>query len=91
MAPGKSAYLIMICKEIIDRTELETYWDKVGSTVEGCSNTMYLVHDGIQKDQGSDWGLDKGLGGTREPTGLGLHIDFERLYLTHSFGSTECI
>ena len=52
---------------------------------------MYLVHDGIQKDQGSDWGLDQDFEGTREPTGLGLNIDFESLYLAHSFGSTECI
>ena len=44
---------------------------------------MYLVHEGIQKDQG--------LEGIREPTGLGLNIDFESLYLVHSFGSTECI
>ena len=36
-------------------------------------------------------GLDQDLEGTREPTGLGLNIDFESLYLAHSFGSTECI
>jgi hypothetical protein len=48
---------------------------------------MYLVHKGIQKDQG----LDQGLEGIREPTGLGLNIDFESLYLVHSFRSTECI
>ena len=46
---------------------------------------MYLVHEGIQKDQGLDEGLDQGLEGTREPTGLGLNIDFESLYLAHSF------
>ena len=52
---------------------------------------MYLVHEGIQKDQGLDEGLDQGLEGTREPTGLGLNIDFKSLYLAHSFGWTECI
>jgi hypothetical protein len=56
-----------------------------------CWNTMYLVHEGIQKDQGLDKGLDQGLEGIREPRGLGLNIDFESLYLVHSFGSTECI
>ena len=58
---------------------------------------MYLVHEGIQKDQGSDWGLDQDLEGTREPTGLGLNIDFEsntnrrnRLNID-TIEATECI
>jgi hypothetical protein len=41
---------------------------------------MYLVYRGIQKDQG----LDQGLEGIREPTGLGLNIDFKSLYLVHT-------
>jgi hypothetical protein len=34
---------------------------------------MYQVHEGIQKDQG--------LEGIKEPTGLGLNIVFQTLYL----------
>jgi hypothetical protein len=45
---------------------------------------MYLVHKGIQKDQDLDQGLDQGLEGIREPTVLGLNIDFESLYLVHT-------
>jgi hypothetical protein len=41
---------------------------------------MYQLHKGIQNDQG----LDQGLKGIREPTGLGLNIDFKRLYLVHT-------
>jgi hypothetical protein len=41
---------------------------------------MYLVHKGIQKDQGLDQGLEE----IREPTGLGPNIDFESLYLVHT-------
>jgi hypothetical protein len=46
---------------------------------------MYQVHEGIQKDHGFNEGLGQGLEGLREPTGLGLNIHFESLYLVHSF------
>jgi uncharacterized protein (DUF1330 family) len=29
------AYLVYVCQEVIDRSELETYWEKIGPTLEG--------------------------------------------------------
>jgi hypothetical protein len=29
------AYFVYICQEVIDRKELETYWAKIGPTLEG--------------------------------------------------------
>ena len=29
------AYLVYICQNVIDRKELETYWEKIGPTLEG--------------------------------------------------------
>jgi uncharacterized protein (DUF1330 family) len=29
------AYLVFICEEVTDRTELETYWSKIGPTLAG--------------------------------------------------------
>jgi uncharacterized protein (DUF1330 family) len=30
-----SAYFVYVCQEILDRKELETYWSKIGPTLEG--------------------------------------------------------
>jgi uncharacterized protein (DUF1330 family) len=29
------AYFVYVCQEVIDREELETYWSKIGPTLEG--------------------------------------------------------
>ncbi|HET9831083.1 MAG TPA: DUF1330 domain-containing protein [Vicinamibacterales bacterium] len=29
------AYFVYICQEVVDRSELEIYWSKIGSTLEG--------------------------------------------------------
>ncbi len=29
------AYFVYVCQEILDRKELEIYWSKIGSTLEG--------------------------------------------------------
>ena len=30
-----AAYFVYICQEVVDRSELETYWSKIGPTLEG--------------------------------------------------------
>jgi len=30
-----SAYFVYICQEVVDRSELEIYWSKIGPTLEG--------------------------------------------------------
>ena len=29
------AYFVYVCQEVVDRKELETYWSKIGPTLEG--------------------------------------------------------
>ena len=29
------AYLAYVCQEVVDRSELEIYWSKIGATLEG--------------------------------------------------------
>ena len=29
------AYFVYVCQEVVDRTELETYWSKIGPTLDG--------------------------------------------------------
>ena len=29
------AYFVYVCQEVLDRAELETYWSKIGATLEG--------------------------------------------------------
>ena len=29
------AYLVYVCQEVVDRSELEIYWSKIGATLEG--------------------------------------------------------
>jgi uncharacterized protein (DUF1330 family) len=30
-----AVYFVYICQEVVDRSELETYWSKIGPTLEG--------------------------------------------------------
>ena len=29
------AYFVYVCQEVVDRSELEIYWSKIGATLEG--------------------------------------------------------
>lgn len=46
------AYLIMLCTEIINRTELEKYWASVVSTVDGINVQPLITYNRFEKLEG---------------------------------------
>jgi uncharacterized protein (DUF1330 family) len=40
------AYFVYVCQQVLDRTELETYWSKIGPTLEGygAKNVVGYTH-----------------------------------------------
>jgi uncharacterized protein (DUF1330 family) len=52
-----AAFLLYICKEVTDRTELETYWSKIGPTLDGSGAenlAVYTKFEVLEGDQHVD-------------------------------------
>jgi len=48
------AYLVYICKEVTDRESLETYWEKIGPTLEGYDARNIAAYTRFEQLEGED-------------------------------------
>ena len=46
------AYFVYICQDVIDRYELETYWSKIGPTLEGYGSRSIAAYTPVEQLEG---------------------------------------
>jgi len=46
------AYFVYICQKVIDRHQLEIYWSKIGSTLEGYGATNLAAYTPFERLEG---------------------------------------
>jgi uncharacterized protein (DUF1330 family) len=46
------AYMVYICREVTDRAELETYWSKIGPTLEGRGAKSVVAYTPFEQLEG---------------------------------------
>jgi uncharacterized protein (DUF1330 family) len=47
-----SAYFVYICQEVVDRSELEIYWSKIGPTLEGYGARSIAAYTAFEQLEG---------------------------------------
>ena len=47
-----SAYFVYVCQEVVDRKELETYWSKIGPTLEGFQHKNLAAYTPFEQLEG---------------------------------------
>jgi uncharacterized protein (DUF1330 family) len=47
-----AAHFVYICLEVVDRSELETYWSKIGPTLEGYGATSVAAYTPFEQLEG---------------------------------------
>ena len=46
------AYFVYVCQKVIDRKELETYWEKIVPTLEGCGAKSIAAYTQFEQLEG---------------------------------------